>query len=81
MSCYVVATKTPLLYYELLVVLHSQTLVYLASCAIVVIFLSLWDHHNVNVYYYSIFVLSLKSFYNGGLSAETVKGDALMVAF
>ena len=46
--------------------LHSQTLVYLAaSCAIVVIvFFILWDHHNVNVYYYSIFMLSLKSFYN-----------------
>ena len=58
--------KTPLLYYELLVVLHSQTLVYLASCAIVVIFLNLWDHHNVNVYYYSIFMLSLKSLYNCG---------------
>ena len=32
-------TKTPLLDYELLVVLHSQTLVYLASCAIVVNFM------------------------------------------
>ena len=33
-------TKTRLLYYELLVVLHSQTLVYLASCTIVAIFLN-----------------------------------------
>ena len=28
----------PMLYYELFVVLHSQTLLYLAPCAIVVIF-------------------------------------------
>ena len=49
---------------------------YLASWAIVVRdFLNfiLWDHHNVNVNYYSIFMMSLKSFYNCGWLHEGLR--------